>query len=663
MRLGKILLSSSFLLISVIIVHAQVYINEIHYNPPEDGVQEFIELYNPTSTSIRLEGYVFTEGILYEFPRRAIISANGYYVIARDPNQTIFRNVTALGGPYIGKLADSGERILLRDSDGNIVDEFKYSDSAPWPIGPDGYGSSLEKISPELPSDNYKSWRTSINSNGTPGARNSVFGESPELYLNKVIHSPEHPASNDSVTITAEFDGASMISSVKVYLQTFNTQRSSGSQVFRYNMQKNSTNANVATYSVRIPPQNSQRLVRYKFQVNTNTGDTVYWPHRSAARPFESYFVYDDEIETLLPLFWVYYSITMNLPEATGDTFTGGVFKTLDSPPQVFDGAHVYPSRNGKKIKFLKGQEFEGNRTLNIIPERPPAGTTSGPQTPHVEQISYDIFKSFGLMVPGAKWYRAIEFERQEQILLIQQPNENFLELNDRNRDGNIYKVAYNVPNGIQKQTNLDEDQSDLNELNQAIRVSNPEAREAGLRKYLDIEKVMSYSVGGCLMSNWDGFFNNMFLYHAPAPFDKWECIPWDCDKTFGYTEPGVPMFVEMPVNFPLDGRSPLNGRPEGYISGPFHRHTPFHEEYKRRVRREMTRRFSMETVQALCDKYEDLLLADLALEEKYTGSTDNLRRSQVVDAYDTIMLFTQRRLDFLDGVLPAAVDDWMLMN
>ncbi|MDP8244337.1 MAG: CotH kinase family protein [Candidatus Hinthialibacter antarcticus] len=650
-------------MITAIVTQAQIYINEIHYNPPEDGLQEFIELYNPTSRSIRLDGYVFTEGILYEFPRRAIIPANNYFVLARDPNHSAFRNVSALAGPYIGKLADSGERILLRDANGEIVDEFKYSDAAPWPIGPDGYGSSLEKISPELPSDDYKNWRTSLSSSGTPGAQNSVFGESPDLYLNQTSHSPQHPTSNDFVTITSEFDGASIISSVKLYLQTFNTRRSGGSAASTYAMERQSVNGDVATYSVRVPPQDSQRLVRYKFEMKTNTGGTVYWPHRSAARPYESYFVYDNEIETLLPLFWVYYSILMDLPESQGDQFGGGVFKPLDGPPQVYDGASVYDSRNGKKIKFLKGQEFEGNRTLNILPESPPAGTTSGPQTPHVEQVSYKIFESFGLMVPGAEWYRAIQFERHEQILLIQQPNENFLELNDRNRDANIYKVAYNVPNGIQKQTNLDEDQSDLNELNQAIRVSGAVQREEGLRKFLDVENVMNYSVAGCLMSNWDGFFNNMFLYHAPAPANKWECIPWDCDKTFGYTEPGVPMFVEMPVDFPLNGFSPRNGRPEGYISGPFHRHEPFHEEYKRRVRREMTRRFSTERVQELCDQYEQLLLTDLALEEQYTGSKDNLRRSQIVESYDTIMEFTERRLDFLDGVLPVSVDDWALMD
>ena len=118
-----------------------------------------------------------------------------------------------------------------------------------------------------------------------------------------------------------------------------------------------------------------------------------------------------------------------------------------------------------------------------------------------------------------------------------------------------------------------------------------------------------------------------------------------------------------MPIDYPLNGNSPVGGRPEGYISGPFHRHGAFHQEYIRRVRREMTRRFSVDRVQELCDQYETLLIADLQLVEAMTGSTDNTRRRQIRDAYDYIMNFTVRRLEYLDGVLPVSVDDWALMD
>ncbi len=662
MRLGRLLGPCALMMLTIgILTHSEVVINEIHYNPPEDGVQEFIELYNTGNNIIRLDGYLFTEGVLFEFPRRTLIGGNEYLLIARDPNHINFRNANVVSAPYIGKLADSGERITLRNSNGEIVDEFDYSDTVPWPIGPDGYGASLEKIDPSLLSTDHRNWRTSLSSNGTPGARNSVFGEAPGLFLDGVTHSPQNPTSTDFVTVEATFTGASLISSVRMHLQPLNTSRSGS--VTRYPLDRGNVDGESVTYSVRVPPKSSQWLVRYKFEVTTNSGETVFWPHRGAARPYESYFIYDDELETKLPLVWVYSQILGNLPDSRSSSFPGAVFKPVDGPPEVYDGANVYPSRNGQKIKFLKGQEYRGNRTLNVIPERPSGGTTSGPHTPHIEQISYQIFSDFGVMAPGSAWYRTIQGESHRQQLFVQQPNENFLDLNDRNRDANVYKVAYNVPNGVQKQTNLDEDELDLAELNQAIRVSNAEQREVNLRKYLDVEKVMNYSVAGVLMGNWDGFFNNMFLYHAPAPANRWECIPWDCDKTFGYSEASIPQFFKMPIDYPLNGQSPVGGRPVGYLSGPLHSHQPFHEEYKRRVRREMTRKFSVERLQELCDQYEELLLADLKLEEAMTGATQNSRRRQIRDAYDYIMNFTVRRLDYLDGVLPVSVDDWRLID
>ena len=70
----------------------------------------------------------------------------------------------------------------------------------------------------------------------------------------------------------------------------------------------------------------------------------------------------------------------------------------------------------------------------------------------------------------------------------------------------------------------------------------------------------MGYEVALNLMSHWDGIKNNIFLYHNPEPADRWEIIPWDVDKTFGYTD-SDPMFWKMPIDFPLTGDAP--GSPE----------------------------------------------------------------------------------------------------
>ena len=68
-----------------------VIMTEIMYNPPSGNQEEeYIELYNTTSVSINLGGrntvpWRFTNGIEYSFPSGTIIPANGYLIVARNP--------------------------------------------------------------------------------------------------------------------------------------------------------------------------------------------------------------------------------------------------------------------------------------------------------------------------------------------------------------------------------------------------------------------------------------------------------------------------------------------------------------------------------------------------------------------------------------------------
>ncbi|MGC9330134.1 MAG: lamin tail domain-containing protein, partial [Candidatus Hinthialibacter sp.] len=162
-----------------------VVITELHYNPPDDHLEsgafrEFIELYNPETSRIDLSGYYFDDGIRFTFPEETWIEAGSYLVLAKDPSPQYWRNKPFhLMGPYDGYLADGGERLTLNHPDGVIVETFQYSDEPPWPRAADGYGFSLERIAWHLPAADHHSWRSSFQSEGTPGARNSVHAIPP----------------------------------------------------------------------------------------------------------------------------------------------------------------------------------------------------------------------------------------------------------------------------------------------------------------------------------------------------------------------------------------------------------------------------------------------------------------------------------------------------
>ncbi|MFH1743361.1 MAG: CotH kinase family protein, partial [bacterium] len=213
---------------------------------------------------------------------------------------------------------------------------------------------------------------------------------------------------------------------------------------------------------------------------------------------------------------------------------------------------------------------------------------------------------------------------------------------------------------GYVKQTNTDEGDEDLYELVDALYTNNPEARAEALRQRLVVEEVMGYSVASVLMSNWDGFHNNMFLYHNPPPIGRWECIPWDLDKTFGFTD-SDPMFVEMPLTFPLDGMARHASRGPGLISHPFHMDEEFNAEYLRRVREGLDSLFSEERVNGLVQEIETLLLEDLELLEQRLGVEQSARRRQIQESYETMRTFLRLRHAYLRTQLPTSVDDWTL--
>ena len=79
-------------------------------------------------------------------------------------NNRAFRT-TAGAGPN-GAVSDSLDRR-------RIMDEISYGDTYPWPLGPDGSGSTLAKIDPTTGSAHPQNWTHSTATNGTRARRSS----------------------------------------------------------------------------------------------------------------------------------------------------------------------------------------------------------------------------------------------------------------------------------------------------------------------------------------------------------------------------------------------------------------------------------------------------------------------------------------------------------
>lgn len=155
-----------------------LHFTELHYNPASvqgiDNAYEFLELYNPDTVAVDLEGWSLSEGLSFTFPPGAEIAAGGFVVVTSSA-------VTYSGLGYAvydwgtGGLHNSGELLAIRAPNGQVVESVTYSDAGDWDGAPDGLGPSLERLFLTGDPSSPNQWSASINVGGTPGAPNSLW--------------------------------------------------------------------------------------------------------------------------------------------------------------------------------------------------------------------------------------------------------------------------------------------------------------------------------------------------------------------------------------------------------------------------------------------------------------------------------------------------------
>jgi hypothetical protein len=149
-------------------------ITEIMYHPVGGSFYEFIEIQNTGSTPLALGGASFDDTQPFgAFTFANVTLAPGQHAVIVSA-ESAFRarygnNIPIVGSWTSGSLSNGGETIELRDPFGNTIHDFSYDDNAPWPLGADGTGPSLEVIDTEGDYNDPLNWRASAYTGGSPG--------------------------------------------------------------------------------------------------------------------------------------------------------------------------------------------------------------------------------------------------------------------------------------------------------------------------------------------------------------------------------------------------------------------------------------------------------------------------------------------------------------
>ncbi len=154
-----------------------VVIEEIMYHPPALGgtndntTEEYVALRNLSvdtvplfDTNLPTNTWRLRGGIDFDFPTNVTLAGSERILLVsfsqtNNEMSSAFRtrydvkDGVRLFGPYMGKLDNSSDSVELKKPTTPVlgaipyvlIDKIEYSDSAPWPVGADGFGLSLQR--------------------------------------------------------------------------------------------------------------------------------------------------------------------------------------------------------------------------------------------------------------------------------------------------------------------------------------------------------------------------------------------------------------------------------------------------------------------------------------------------------------------------------------
>jgi hypothetical protein len=168
-----------------------VVINEIAWMGTQaDWNDEWIELHNNKAQDINLNDCSVNWGegtTSHSIVLEGRIPSYGYYLLERTASTTITDVLE--NQIYSGSLKNEGEKIELRDSASNLIDQVDCSEG--WFAGDNETKQTMERISPKNPGNNINNWgnnnKETINGHdaennpilGTPKAKNSILSSLP----------------------------------------------------------------------------------------------------------------------------------------------------------------------------------------------------------------------------------------------------------------------------------------------------------------------------------------------------------------------------------------------------------------------------------------------------------------------------------------------------
>lgn len=217
------------------IIPGCLVINEVLFNPNTGGV-DYVELYNNTNNIYDLKDLklavldntgqpssiddLSTEGF-YLFPRK-------YAVLTTDPTKvypyySCPDKKTFVKMQSMPSYNNSDGRVSIINKSFQVIDDFSYTESMQFQLLNSFQGVSLERVHPDLPTQDAKNWHSAAESAGfgTPGYQNSQFAQFEQIdasiTIEPEVFSPDNDGFNDLLNIRYKFDEPGYVANVTIF--------------------------------------------------------------------------------------------------------------------------------------------------------------------------------------------------------------------------------------------------------------------------------------------------------------------------------------------------------------------------------------------------------------------------------------------------------------
>lgn len=199
-----------------------IVFSEIFYDTPgTDSDEEWIELYNGTSSTVDLGGYTITDnngtGSSYTFPGGSNIAPGSYFTVAA--NSAGFNAIYGFDADQYGSISalnNGGDVLILTDGQNNEVDIVAWEGGASAGL-PAGWGSttdpsastgeSIYRSTVTADTDSYTDWAVAVN-NGDPQTQASApVNQAPTAEVNGPYNGETGSSVNFSSAGSSDSDG------------------------------------------------------------------------------------------------------------------------------------------------------------------------------------------------------------------------------------------------------------------------------------------------------------------------------------------------------------------------------------------------------------------------------------------------------------------------